>query len=105
MSGSREAVEDLVSAYTQQEVLGDVLIRRDCSLTCYYTSNDTKILTRTRGGITLDVKQAVVDEDRCHGCGNCVTHCPTGAIKMKLVRPASHIKKLEDVLQNMGEDE
>lgn len=33
----------------------------------------------------------VVDEDRCHGCGVCVTMCPTGAIKMKLVRPASHI--------------
>lgn len=35
--------------------------------------------------------KAKVDNDRCHGCGVCVTKCPTGALKMKLVRPASYI--------------
>lgn len=38
--------------------------------------------------------KAVVDNVRCHGCGVCVTKCPTGALKMKLVRPASHIPEV-----------
>lgn len=33
----------------------------------------------------------VVDAARCHGCGICATVCKPGAIKLKLVRPASHI--------------
>ncbi|MBN1615318.1 MAG: 4Fe-4S dicluster domain-containing protein [Deltaproteobacteria bacterium] len=35
--------------------------------------------------------KAVVDTDRCFGCGACVLNCPVGAIKMELVRPASHV--------------
>lgn len=38
--------------------------------------------------------KAVVDNDRCHGCGVCVTKCPTSALKMKLIRPASHIPEV-----------
>lgn len=37
--------------------------------------------------------KAVVDTEHCHGCGVCVIKCPVDALKMKLVRPASHIPK------------
>ncbi len=35
--------------------------------------------------------KACVDEKSCHGCGVCTVKCPQGVLKMKLVRPASHI--------------
>jgi Na+-translocating ferredoxin:NAD+ oxidoreductase subunit B len=34
---------------------------------------------------------AVVDRKVCFGCGVCAVTCPTGALRMDLVRPASHI--------------
>ena len=37
--------------------------------------------------------KAAVDPDACHGCGVCAVHCPAGALKMELVRPADHIPK------------
>lgn len=53
-----------------------------------------------RKSVTVTDGIASVDETRCHGCGNCVVHCPTGALKMKIVRPASHIPRIEDMFNN-----
>ena len=35
--------------------------------------------------------KAQIETELCFGCGACVLKCPTGAIRMELVRPASHI--------------
>ena len=40
--------------------------------------------------------KAVVDPDRCYGCGACAIKCPVeGALALKLVRPKEHIPLLE----------
>jgi NAD-dependent dihydropyrimidine dehydrogenase PreA subunit len=35
---------------------------------------------------------AVVDSDRCYGCGNCVITCPEEALTLEEVRPLEHIR-------------
>ena len=35
--------------------------------------------------IHIEDGRAVVREDLCKGCGNCVVTCPTNALKMKIV--------------------
>ncbi len=52
-----------------------------------------------RGCIRMRANQgergkAVVDAEKCFGCGICALKCPTGAISMELVRPPDHIPGL-----------
>ena len=64
LSGSRAALEDLLSAAASEELLGEQLVSKDCLMTMYYTSNDTKLLRYTRSGLEMDVKSAVVKSNR-----------------------------------------
>ena len=64
LSGSRVALEDLMSAAAAGELLGDQLVFRDCLVAMYYTSNDTKVLRYTRSGLEMDVQSAVVKSNR-----------------------------------------
>ena len=64
VSGSRAALEDLMAAISAEEVLGDQLVSKDCLMTMYYTSNDTKLLRYTRTGLEMDVQSAVVKSNR-----------------------------------------
>ena len=64
ISGSRAALEDLMGAVAVDEVLADQLVSKDCLVTMYYTSNDTKLLRYTRSGLEMDVKSAVVKSNR-----------------------------------------
>ena len=64
LSGSRAALEDFQSAAQAEELLGDQLDSKDCLMTMYYTSNDTKLLRYTRSGLEMDVQSAVVKSNR-----------------------------------------
>ena len=64
LSGSRAAIEDLMSAAAAGELLGDQLVSKDCLITMYYTSNDTKLLRYTRSGLEMEVQSAVVKSNR-----------------------------------------
>jgi len=55
--------------------------------------------------VKVENGKAAVNAGTCHGCGNCVVQCPSGALRMKLIRPASHIPRLTDVFQNLPLDE
>jgi Fe-S-cluster-containing hydrogenase component 2 len=43
------------------------------------------------GAISLDDNVAVVDTDKCFGCGICTITCPNDALHMKLIRPVEHL--------------
>ena len=64
LSGSRAALSDLLSALESEEILGDILVSKDCLMTMYYTSNDTKLMRYTRQGLEMDVTSAVVKSNR-----------------------------------------
>ena len=64
ISGSRAALEDLMGAVAADEVLEEQLVSKDCLVTMYYTSNDTKLLRYTRSGLEMDVMSAVVKSNR-----------------------------------------
>ena len=64
LSGSRAALEDFLSALESEEILGDLLVSKDCLMTMYYTSNDTKLMRYTRQGLEMDVTSAVVKSNR-----------------------------------------
>ena len=64
LSGSRAALEDFLSAAAAGELLGEQLVSKDCLMTMYYTSNDTKLLRYTRSGLEMDVQSAVVKSNR-----------------------------------------
>jgi hypothetical protein len=57
-------MEDLMAAASAGELLGELLVSKDCLMTMYYTSNDTKLLRYTRSGLEMDVKSAVVKSNR-----------------------------------------
>jgi hypothetical protein len=64
LSGSRAALEDFLAAAAAEELLGEQLVSKDCLMTMYYTSNDTKLLRYTRSGMEMDVQSAVVKSNR-----------------------------------------
>jgi Fe-S-cluster-containing hydrogenase component 2 len=43
------------------------------------------------GAITISDGKSQIDAELCYGCGSCVVNCSSEAIKMKIVRPTSHI--------------
>jgi len=48
--------------------------------------------------ITLGEDSAVLNKDRCIGCGLCVTTCPEGALTLK-EKPASEQKEVPPSLK------
>ena len=41
--------------------------------------------------VSMKNGKAQIDEEKCYGCGTCVINCPVEALRMKIVRPAEHI--------------
>jgi ferredoxin len=49
--------------------------------------------------ITVEDKQAEIDQQLCRGCGRCVDACPTGAIEI-IIEDPSYIRRSIERLEN-----
>jgi MinD superfamily P-loop ATPase len=58
---------------------------QDCIDRCLF---DAIEMVKSEGSKKL---KAVVDPEKCFGCGVCVVGCDQAALKMKIVRPPEHI--------------
>jgi len=59
--------------------------QRQCSRQCLFAA-PYFIISNVTGK-----RHAVIEPEKCWGCGNCVITCPTGSISMKAVRPSEYI--------------
>ena len=69
----------------------------DCPVCVDRCQFDAIEIKPTGGGPRHDKPRAVVNPDKCWGCGLCVLKCRPGALSMKLVRPVEHIPGLAPV--------
>lgn len=60
--------------------------QRQCVHQCLFAAPNFTIISTITGK-----RYAVIEPEKCWGCGNCVVNCPTGAISMKAVRPPEFI--------------
>jgi NAD-dependent dihydropyrimidine dehydrogenase PreA subunit/biotin operon repressor len=58
---------------------------KQCVRQCLFAAPQFKTCT------AVNRQCAVIEPDKCWGCGNCAVLCPTGAIRMKTVRPPEYI--------------
>lgn len=73
------------SRYEAYVVQDDCTGCQDCIDRCLFYAID---MVKVEGSKKL---KAVVDPEKCFGCGVCVLGCDSGALKMKCVRPPEHI--------------
>lgn len=86
--GKRLAKSRFQSEVNSTKCAGDC---PDCVDRCLFNAIEIKMVPG------FSKPRAVIDPEKCWGCGLCVLKCQPGALSMKLVRPLEHIPGLAPV--------